>query len=132
MTCRRVKRDLLMSMLYLARRPSVPVMPMRSEPARSTSSILLLRMVCPSLPSILMLRMLWLRELCRLSLCDELILFLSPSVRYLSSSFSSLHSKTNMFSTVNCSSLFQRSLSPSTPWLRLRVRLLREAGLRRS
>ena len=43
MTCRKVKRDLLMSMLYLASLPYVPVIDNRSEPARSTSSIRLER-----------------------------------------------------------------------------------------
>lgn len=71
MTCLRVKSDLFISILSLASLPSVPVMESRSEPARSTNSILLVRRwegSARSKLSILMERMEWLREDCRFSL----------------------------------------------------------------
>lgn len=39
MTCLKVKRDLLISILYLASLPSVPVIESLSDPAKSTSSM---------------------------------------------------------------------------------------------
>lgn len=64
-TCRKVKSDLLMSMLSLANRPSLPVRLVRSEPARSTSSIQLLRIFegfSRYLLSTRIVSMEWLRE----------------------------------------------------------------------
>jgi hypothetical protein len=43
MTCLKVNRDLLISILYFASLPYVPVIESRYDPARSTSSILLER-----------------------------------------------------------------------------------------
>ena len=40
-TCLKVNKDLLISMLYLANFPYVPVMPILYDPAKSTNSILL-------------------------------------------------------------------------------------------
>lgn len=80
-TCLKVKSDLLISMLYFANFPYVPVNPILSEPAKSTNSILLDKICVGSewwKLSNLILRTEWLREEEILSLCDEFILFLSP------------------------------------------------------
>ena len=56
MTCLRVKRDLLISILYLANLPYVPVIESRSDPAKSTNSILLERRWVGSVRSKLSIR----------------------------------------------------------------------------
>lgn len=82
MTCLSVNSDLFMSMDYFASFPSVPVSPILSEPAKSTSSMRLLSTPLLGLRwsklSTLTLKMLWLREEVILSLCAELILFFNP------------------------------------------------------
>jgi hypothetical protein len=104
MTCLRANRDLLMSMLYLASFPSVPVIPILSEPAKSTSWSLLVR-VWEGLPwgwlSTLMVRMEWLREETELRRWEQVTRFCSPNKKYLMSSCSFLHWRVNRFYTMN-------------------------------
>lgn len=117
MTCLKVNRDLFISILYFANFPYVPVIPILSEPAKSTNYILLHRRWLGLewwKLSTLKVNIEWLLDDCTLSLCAELILFFKPYKKYLVSSSWSLHSKTNKFYTENCSSLFHLSLNPFT------------------
>lgn len=126
MTCLRVNSDLLMSMLYLASLPSLPVKAVLSDPAKSTSSILLLYTKDGSSFSkhlTLIVRMVWLLEELILSLWEPLTLLDKPTLTCCRSSWLSWHSYTNKFSTVNCSSLFhlKRRLFPLLAILGLKL-----------
>lgn len=133
-TCLKVNKDLFISMLYLAWRPSAPVTLNLSEPARSTSSILLDNILLGLWRYTLSTRIViieWLLEDWTFSLCEAWILFLLPRMKYFISYYSHLHSKTNMFSTVNCSSLLQRKRKPST-LLDPTLRLFKDEGFNKS
>jgi len=80
-TCLSVNKDLLMSILYLASLPSVPVRPILYEPAKSTNYTLLAIIWLGSewwkLYN-LIVKIEWLLEELMLSLWQELILFFKP------------------------------------------------------
>lgn len=125
-TWRKVNRDLLMSIASLAARPVFPVWDERSEPARSTSynferiweSTLLFCVISHCNEKIA-----WERELAWFKLWLATILFLTPLLYIWIACSSSLHRKTNRFSTANYSFLDQRifkpvSLAPGLEFLR--------------
>lgn len=99
-TCLKVNKDLLISILYLANLPSVPVWPIRSDPARSTSYNLLDNIWLGSewwkLYN-LIVKIEWLLEEDIFNLWDEFILFFNPYKKYFINSSSFLHSKIYRF-----------------------------------
>ena len=118
----RVNNDLFMSILYLACLPSVPVSPILSDPAKSTSYNLLIRTLWGlilSKDSTLTVNILCDLEEDIFSLWEAVILFLRPILKYFITYSGDLHSKMNKFYTVNWSFLDHLSLSPD--WLVLAI-----------
>ena len=124
-TCLRVKRDLLISMLsFWATDDSFPVNEVFSDPARSTRSSLLTRKFSGfwrSTDSTLRLRIVCDLDEERLSLWEATILFLIPLWKCSKTSSAVLHSKTYKFSTTNSSFCFHRSRNPGDDWLILAI-----------